>query len=299
MRVFVTGATGFVGSAIVQELINVGHRVVGLARNEASAAVLSRLGVEPHYGDLTDPGSLESGARACDGVIHTAFVHDFGDFQAAGETDRRAVEAFVAGLAGTGRPLVVTSGTLAVAPGRVSTEDMAGDRNGVAGPRVPSEDLTLAAAKQDVRAMVLRLPPSVHGDLDRGFVPRLIDIARETGVSAYVGDGANRWAAVHRLDAARLYRLALENGVAGTRYHAIGDEGVPTSEIAAVIGRRLGIPVISKSPADAAAHFSWFANFWQMDCPASARETDRTLGWRPRHASLLADLDGPNYFHVG
>jgi len=298
MRVFVTGSTGFIGSAIVNELLAAGHQVLGLARTAAAAAALARLGVEAHRGELSDTESLAAGARACEGVIHTAFIHDFSDIAAAGETDRLAVEALGAALAESGRPLVVTSGTAHLTPGRLGTEEDAPDPSSAATHRIASEETTLAMASRGVRASVVRLPPSVHGDGDHGFVPALIGIAREKGVSAYVGDGLNRWPAVHRLDAAHLFRLALERGSAGARFHGVADEGVPVRDIAEVIGRRLNVPVVAKSPEQAADHFGWLAHFLGIDCPASSAQTQERLGWSPRQPALIPDLDRARYFET-
>ena len=296
MRIFVTGATGFVGSAVVAELIRAGHQVLGLVRSDAGAASLTAAGAEAHRGSLEDPDSLRSGAANSEGVIHTAFIHDFLNYGASVEADRRAIETLGNVLAGSGRPLVVTSGSLLLQrQGPLATEK---DESAPNFPR-KSEAAGLATASHGVRASVVRLPPSVHGDGDHGFVPHLIAIAREKGVSAYIGDGANRWPAVHRLDAAQLYRLAVEKGIAGARYHGIADQGVPFREIAEAIGRRLNVPAVSKSAEEAAEHFGWIANFAGIDCPASSDETQQQLGWRPTHASLLADIDRPAYFEAG
>lgn len=295
MRVFVTGATGFVGSAIVPELIAAGHRVVGLARSDAAAAALLSAGAVAFRGSLEDPDSLRSAAEGSDGVIHCAFIHDFSRMESAGQTDLRAVQTLGSALEGSDRPMVVTSGTALIA-GRLATEEDSSGADSPATHRVASEHATLSLASRGVRSSVLRLPPSVHGRGDHGFVPFLIDIARRKGVSAYVGNGSNRWATVHRLDAARLFRLALESAPAGSVLHAVGEEGVPTRDIAEVIGRHLGVPVVSVSTEEAADHFGWLARFFALDVPASSVRTRARIQWEPTQPGLLADLEMTHYF---
>jgi nucleoside-diphosphate-sugar epimerase len=295
MRVFVTGASGFIGSAIVPELISAGHQVLGLARSDAAAKSLAAAGAQVHRGNLDDLESLRSGAAQSDGVIHTAFNHDFSKFQAICETDRRAIESMASALADSNRPLIISSGVALLSPGKVSTEDQSADPNSPV-PRVLTEVTADALAARGVHVSVIRLAPTVHGDGDHGFVPMIINTAREKGVSAYVGDGNNRWPAVHRLDAARLYRLALEKNAIGGRYHGVAEEGVPFREIATIIGRRLNIAVVSKTPAEAETHFGWFAHFAAIDAPSSSRKTRAVSGWEPQQPGLIADLDRPRYF---
>jgi len=296
MRIFVTGATGFIGSAVVSELLRAGHDVIGLARSDEAANFLLKVGASVHRGSLDDLESLRSGAEAADGIIHTAFNHDFSNMIDAGLTDLRAVQTFGETLAGTGRPLVVTSVIAHLAPGRISTEEDAPDVNTAGKHRIASEEEALSLVSKGVRVSVLRLPPSVHGNGDRGgFVPALIHVARRTGASAYVGEGSNRWSAVHRLDAARLYRLALEAAPAGSKLHAIGEEGVSIHEIAEVIGHSLDLPVISKSVEDAPGHFGWLTHFASQNIQASSKLTQQLLGWKPKHTDLLHDMED-NYF---
>jgi nucleoside-diphosphate-sugar epimerase len=298
MRVFLTGATGFIGSAIVPELINAGHQVLGLARSDAGAKSLAAAGAKVHRGDLEDLDSLRSGAAAADGVIHCGFIHDFSRFKEVSEVDRRAIEAFGAALAGSDRPLVIASGTALVSPGRLATEESVSTITSADIPRVASEEAATLMATRGVRAALMRLSPTVHGDGDKGFVPTLINTAREKGVSAYIGDGRNRWNAVHRLDAARLFRLALEKATAGAKYHAVAEEGIAFRDIAEVIGKRLNIPVVSKSPEEATSHFGWFGAFAGLDCPASSKLTQERLGWRPVQPTLLTDLERGSYFNT-
>ena len=294
MRVFLTGATGFIGSRIVPELLGAGHEVLGLTRSEDGAAALVAAGAEAHRGDLQDLDSLRAGARDADAVIHTAFDHEFSNFVANCEKDRRVIEALGGVLTGSDRPLIITSGTGmgGGAPGRLAVEAVF-DRSHP-NPRIASEDAGEALKAQGVDVRVVRLP-QVHDPLKQGLISPLVEVARDKGVSAYVGDGLNRWPAAHVLDVARLYRLALDKGAPNARYNAVAEEGVTAREIAEVLGDGLGLPVVSLSPEEAAAHFGWMAMFVGLDMSASSAWTREQLGWRPEGATLIEDLRAMDY----
>jgi nucleoside-diphosphate-sugar epimerase len=306
MRIFVTGASGWIGSAVVSELIAAGHEVVGLARSERAAATVTATGATVRRGTIDDLDGLRSAAAESDGVIHLAFKHDIafaGGFQAAADADRAAVEAFGEALAGSDRPLVIASGTLGLVPGQLATErDGHGASEAIqragAGPqtRHATAELVLSMASRGVRSSILRLSPTVHGDGDHGFMASIVGIARTKGVSGYIGDGSNRWPAVHRFDAAHLCRLAVENAPAGSTLHAVADEGVPVRDIAEVIGRHLDVPVESIGVEDAAEHFAWLAGFIGLDSPASSVLTRELLHWQPTHLGLIEDLERGHYF---
>jgi nucleoside-diphosphate-sugar epimerase len=320
MRVFVTGATGFIGSAVVKDLLQAGHSVVGLARSERSAQSVVAAGAKAVVGSIENLDSLRRGAAEADGVIHTAYFHAFsqaslatrlrvmfggmpsgivGRFMGAAlDTDRRAIETMGAALKGNDRSLVVAFPTMALRAGRLATEKDAPDPTSVGGMRAPSEATTLALASRGVRASVVRLPPSVHGAGDHGLVWQLIGAARKKGAAAYVGVGLNRWPAVHRLDAARLFRLALEKGAAGARYHAVAEQGIAFKEIAEVIGRRLNVSVVSQSAKEAAGVYGWLSPFVAADNTVSSALTRAEIGWEPTQPDLLADIDQPGYFKV-
>jgi len=296
MKIFVTGATGFIGSAIVRELIDAGHQVLGLTRSDAGAQSLIAAGAEVHRGDLENLESLRSGAANSDAVIHTAFNHDFSKYVANCEADRQVIEALGDALASSGRFLIVTSGTGMAnsGPGIVATEhDLPASSKVV--PRAASEEAAAAVAARGVRAAIVRLP-QVHDTLKQGLITYAIHVAREKGVSAYVGDGLNRWPAAHRLDTARLYRLALEKADAGDRFHAVAEEGVPVRDIAEAIGRGLNVPVVPFAPEESSKHFGWLAAFVGRDVPASSVHTREKLGWNPTGPGLISDLENMRYF---
>jgi nucleoside-diphosphate-sugar epimerase len=320
MKVFVTGATGFIGFAIVKELLAAGHQVTGLARSEASGKKLIEAGARVQLGTIEDLDGLRRAAATADGAIHTAFYHKVSHMPvgtrlrviagglpggimqrfvtAAVTTDRQAVEALAGALTGSDRPLVAAFGTLAMKQGQLASEDDAYDPNFFTAVRARTEDTLQALSAQGLRTSAIRLPPIVHGDGDHGFAPQLIEIARKKKASAYVGGGMNRWPSVHRDDAARLFRLALEKGPAGGTYHGVAEEGIPFREIAGLIGRRLNVPVVSKSDAEAAKQFGFLAPFIPLDNPTSSRLTQERLGWRPMQTDLLADLDNGDYLNA-
>ncbi|MGW4121770.1 SDR family oxidoreductase [Nocardia sp. NPDC004711] len=289
MRLFVTGASGFIGSRVVPELIDAGHEVVGLARSDASAAALTAAGAQVRRGDLLDPDSLRAAADEADGVVHLAFLHDFSQFEENQRIDRRVVDLFGDVLAGSDRPLVIASGLVPFDTGQPGVADEPMIRRATAAA-------TVRLAERGIRSVVLGLPPTVHGAGDRGFIHRIVEIAREKGVSGYVGDGAHAWSAVHRDDAARLFRLAVDKAEAGTVWHAVADPGVATRDIAEAVGRQLGVPTTSIDPADAVSHFGWLGMMWSMPMTGDGRPAADTLGWTPNGPTLLADLAERHYF---
>ncbi|MFE3741347.1 SDR family oxidoreductase [Streptomyces sp. NPDC059134] len=298
MRVFVTGASGWIGSATVDELLAAGHEVVGLARSDASAASLDAKGARVHRGDLDDLDSIREGAAASDAVIHLANKHDFTDPAVSDRAERAAVQTIGDVLAGSGRPFLLASGVAGPAPGRVLTEDDRSPFHGPEAPRGGSENLALEFVDRGVHTVSVRFAPTVHGDGDHGFIAALVAIAREKGVAGYVGDGSNRWPAVHRSDAARLTRLGLEKAPAGALLHAVGEEGVPAREIAEAIGRGIGVPARSIAPDAAPRHFGWIGRFFALDIPASSARTRELLGWTPTGPTLVQDLDAGSYFRA-
>jgi nucleoside-diphosphate-sugar epimerase len=294
MRIFITGAAGFIGTATARELIANGHQVVGLARSDNNASALQKIGAEVHRGSIEDLDSLRKGAKAADGTIHLAFNHDFSKFAENGQIDKRAIDAMGEVLAGTHKPFIVTSGTLVVTPGRIATEE---DPVMPGFPRM-SETAGLAFAARGVRAMAIRLPQVHGGEGKCGLVNWIVDIARDKGISAYIGDGGNRWSGAHRLDVARLYRLALEKGIAGRSYHAVADEGVTARDIAEIVGRHLKLPVASIAPEKASDHFGMMAMFAGRNGAASSTLTQQWLGWKPAQIGLIADISRPGYFQA-
>ncbi|WP_118953164.1 SDR family oxidoreductase [Taibaiella helva] len=294
MRVFVTGASGFVGSAIIKQLLDAGHQVLGLVRSEQAAQTLADMGAEAHRGDVNDPGSLESGAAHCDAVIHTAFNHDFSRYKENCEDDRKVILSLGKILAGSNRPLVITSGVGLLHGARpVTEEDVPAGSATV--PRAATEEAARAVVAQGVNTYIVRLPATVHGEGDHGFIAMVVAMAKENGVSAYIGEGGNRWPAVHRHDAAVLYRLIIEQQPEQRVYHAVAEEGIPFRQIAAAIGQQLQLPVAGKSGLEAEAHFTWFTHFAGMDCPASAVKTQEATGWKPEQPGLLAELNAGVY----
>ncbi len=295
MKIFVTGATGFVGSAVVPELLSAGHEVLGLARSDAAAQSLVAAGAKAYRGQLEDLDRLRRAAAESDGVIHTGFNHDFSKFKENCELDRKVIEALGAALSPAGRPLIITSGIGVLPPGGRATEETR-PASPSPNPRAASEEAARALIERGARVSVVRLPPSVHGDGDHGFVPILIKMARDKKASVFIDSGANRWPAVHRLDAARVFKLALDKAAHGAYYHAVAEEGIAFREIAEVIGRRLGVPVLGMTSDAARAHFTWFAHFAALNVLASSEQTQAKLGWRATQSGLIADLDRPAYF---
>lgn len=296
MRVFVTGASGFVGSAIVKELLGAGHEVLGLVRSDKGAEQLASTGAEVYRGDINDLEFIQKGAATCDAVIHTAFNHDFSQFKANCEADRLVITALGDALAGSDKPLVITSGVGLLNYGRLATEDDVPPATSDVIPRVASEEAAAAVAAKGVKVYTVRLPPSVHGEGDHGFVPMIINMAREKGQSAYIAEGNNRWPAVHRSDAAALYRLIVEKQPELRVFHAVAEEGIAFREIAEAIGEGLHLPVLSKTSDEAAAHFGWFLHFASMNCPSLSDKTRAALNWQPKGAGLIADIGAAGYF---
>jgi nucleoside-diphosphate-sugar epimerase len=293
MRVFVTGASGWIGSAAIAELIEAGHEVLGLARSDDAAAAVSALGAEVYRGTLEDVDGLRTAAKEADGVVHMGYVHDFSRMEDAAATDRRVIEVVGEALAGTQRPLVVASGVMGLGTGQTVTEQDTTDSS--AHPRIANAIAALALAERGVRSSIVRFAPTVHGNGDHGFVARLVAIARDKGVSAYIDDGANHWPAVHRLDAGKLVRLAVDGAPPGSVLHGVAEEGVPTRRIAEAIGHQLDVPVVSIPSMQAVEHFDWLGRFWAIDCVASNDLTRALLGWQPTHLGLIEDLEEGHY----
>ncbi|MCJ1236893.1 hypothetical protein MMC14_004875 [Varicellaria rhodocarpa] len=299
MRVFVTGAAGFIGRAVVQELLNNGHQVLGLARSDENAEIITKAGAEPHRGDLEDITSLKSAAKVVDGIIHLAFIHDFTNMTKSTKVDRAAIEAIGEVIAGTGKPFVIASGTLGMPKGTLATEDTEADRDTALSDRKLSADLIYTLSKEkNIRGSVIRLTPTVHGTEDKGFIPMLRDAARKNGFVTYIDDGSARWPAVHRLDAAVLFRLALEKGTPGASYHAVAEQGIPIKDIMTVIGKHLQLPVEGKPMNEAVEALGFFAHAIGMDNPVSSEKTQKELGWHPTKIGLLVDMEA-NYFSEG
>lgn len=295
MRVFVTGASGWIGSATIPQLVAAGHEVIGLARSDAAAEAVTAAGGTPHRGSLDDLDSIRAGAEGSDGVIHLGFKHDFSDMETAGRTERAVVQTIGDALEGSDRPFLFASGIALVNPGHVATETDTVEASGPDAPRGGGERVALDYAERGVRTVALRFAPTVHGEGDYGFTAAVVKVAREKGESGYIGDGANRWSAVNIADVATLIPLALENSPAGSAVHGIGEEGVSTRSMAEAIGRQLGVPVVSVAPEDADSHFGWIGAFYGMDVPASSEITQRALGWTPTHPGLIHDLDAGYY----
>ena len=298
MRVFVTGASGFIGTGVVGELINGGHQVIALVRSDKSAVALESLGAKVLRGDLNDLDSLRKGANESDGVIHLAFIHDFANFEASCKIDRLAVETMCKELEGSDRPFILTSGTLTLAGNELADEDTPAEASSLS-LRAVTEQVALSYVSKGVRSIVVRLPPTVHGEGDHGFVPILVGTARAKKASVYIGEGKNRWPAVHRFDAAVAYRLAFEKAPAGSILHVIAEEGVPTREISAAIGKRLNLPLVSKPIGDATDHFAFLGTLYALDNPTSSAKTRKLLGWEAKQPSLLEDLDSDAYYKPG